>query len=59
MWEIVNVNNWRWGRDTYATRKDAENELKSFWKGVHGVDLKKFTIRQVTDASRKALSETI
>lgn len=47
MWEILNANNFRWGRETYSTREAAEIELKTFWRGVHGVNLKKFTIREV------------
>lgn len=47
MWEIVNTNKQRWGRETYPTREAAEAELKAFWKGVGGVDLKKFAIRQI------------
>ena len=47
MWEILNANNWRWGSDTYLTRADAEKELHGFFRGVHGVDLKKFTIREI------------
>jgi hypothetical protein len=46
-WEILNANNFRWGRETYPTREAAETELKTFWRGVHGVDLKKFSIREV------------
>lgn len=49
MWEIVNINNVRWGRETYPTREAAELELKTFWKGFSGVDLKKFTIQLVGD----------
>lgn len=46
-WEILNANNFRWGRETYPTKEAAETELKTFWRGVHGVDLKKFMIREV------------
>ena len=46
MWEIINTNQHRWGTETYPTREAAEQELKSFWKGVK-VDFKKFTIREV------------
>jgi len=54
-WEILNANKFRWGRETYPTREAAETELKTFWRGVHGVDLKKFSIRQVLT---KDLSES-
>lgn len=47
MWEILNANQWRWGTETYPSREAAERELKTFWKGVQGVDLKKFTIREI------------
>jgi len=43
-WEIVNLNGRRWGRDTYPTQEAAEKELRDFWKGVSGVNLKKFSI---------------
>jgi hypothetical protein len=46
MWEIVNINKVRWGRETYPTKEAAEKELRDFWRGVSGVDLKKFTIRE-------------
>lgn len=46
MWEILNANLWRWGNETYPTREAAERELREFWRGVSGVDLKKFTIRK-------------
>jgi hypothetical protein len=52
MWEIINSNQYRWGTETYPTREAAEQELKSFWKGVSGVDLKKFTIREVAWQAR-------
>lgn len=47
MWEILNANMRRWGEETYPTRDAAEAELKSFFKGVSGVKLSKFTIREV------------
>lgn len=46
-WEILNANSVRWGSETYPSQAAAEAELRTFWKGVSGVDLKKFTIRQV------------
>jgi hypothetical protein len=52
-WEILNANNFRWGDETYATREAADAELRSFFKGVSGVDLKKFTIRLVPSAAAK------
>lgn len=48
MWEIANTNGVRWGTETYPTRQAAELELKTFWKGISGVNLKKFTIREIT-----------
>jgi hypothetical protein len=47
MWEILNANMKRWGSETYPTREAALAELKAFWKGVSGVKLDKFTIREV------------
>lgn len=47
MWEIATVNGKRWGSETYPTEDAAKEELKSFWRGVSGVNLKKFTIQQV------------
>lgn len=47
MWEILNAHDRRWGNETFLTKEAAEQELKDFWKGVSGVDLKKFTIRRV------------
>jgi hypothetical protein len=46
-WEILNANNIRWGSETYPTREAAQEELRKFWRGVHGVNLKKFTIKEV------------
>ena len=53
MWEILNYNNIRWGSETYPTREAAQNELRTFWKGVHGVDLKKFSIVEVKESQVK------
>ena len=50
-WEILNVNNVRWGAETYPTKEAAEKELRDFWRGVHGVNLKKFTIAEVAPAA--------
>lgn len=47
-WEILNPNNFRWGRETYPSVAAAQEELRSFWKGVSGVDLKKFRIERVS-----------
>jgi hypothetical protein len=46
-WEILNAHYTRWGTETYPTREAAEQELRTFWRGVSGVNLKKFTIREV------------
>jgi hypothetical protein len=50
MWEILNAHMWRWGHETYPTREAAEAELRSFFRGVSGVNFKKFTIREVPKA---------
>jgi hypothetical protein len=50
MWEIVNVNGWRWGSETYPSEEAAKFELKTLWRGVSGVNLKKFTIQLVKDS---------
>ncbi len=47
MWEILNPNLRRWGSETYPSREAAEDELRDFWKGVSGVNLKKFTLREI------------
>jgi hypothetical protein len=49
MWEILNVNCVRWGDETYPTREAAEKELRDFWRGVSGVDIKKFQIVRSAD----------
>jgi len=49
MWEIQNVNCVRWGNETYPTREAAEKELRDFWRGVSGVDLKKFHVVKIED----------
>jgi hypothetical protein len=46
-WEILDANYRRWGSETFPTKEEAERELKQFWKGVAGVNLKKFSIREV------------
>lgn len=53
-WEIVNLNGRRWGRDTYPTQEAAEKELRDFWKGVSGVNLKKFSIRKVAGVAEQS-----
>ena len=51
-WEIINRNKQRWGRETYETREEAEKELRDFWRGTNGVDLKKFDFRPVEEVQR-------
>jgi len=51
-WEILNANFIRWGKETYPTREAAERELKSFWKGVSGVRLDRFSIREIAPTPR-------
>lgn len=46
-WEILNANFKRWGTETYPTREAAEQELREFWRGVAGIDLRKFTIQEL------------
>lgn len=43
VWIIRNVNGVQWGAENYPTRQDAEKELRSFWRGVSGVNLNKFS----------------
>jgi len=47
MWEILNANMRRWGTETYPSKELAEQELRQFFRGVNGVDFKKFTIQQI------------
>lgn len=49
-WEILNANFHRWGQETHPTKEAAEEYLKEFWRGVHGVRLDRFTIQEVSDA---------
>lgn len=48
-WVILNANRYRWGDETYPTREAAEHALRAFWKGVSGVNLRKFTIEETDD----------
>lgn len=54
MWEILNANNVRWGSELYPSREAADAELRSFFKGVSGVRLDRFTIRHVGDHERSS-----
>lgn len=44
MWIIKNVNGRQWGTETFPTEEAARQKLRDFWKGVSGVNLKKFEI---------------
>lgn len=55
-WEIYNANGWRWGRDSYPTRKAAGQALRDFYTGWRGMKFDRFTIIEVsgrTDEQRE------
>jgi hypothetical protein len=60
-WIILNANRRQWGHETYPTKEAADNELRTFFKGVSGVDFKKFAIEEmeaVGDRDTRAASTT-
>jgi hypothetical protein len=47
VWIIRNSNGVQWGDENYATKEAAEKELRTFWKGVHGVRLERFSFDHI------------